>query len=924
MNNYAAIAGVFGYGSTALSGAQFLNRKALAAKAQFTTPRVEAPWLTAKTSDTALLLRANEIARSKSLIASTIGGSSTKLPSDPDLALSFATYGALDRLLTLAKAAADDKTGTLAREKLADRFGKGLDELSDYLAATHGEKLNVGFDRLKSTAVTLKAPLATADFAGKGISAQRADALTMLTGTEQISVTLSKGGRTDTVNVDLSTINGTITLDKLTDAINASIKSIPLLDSNGNPQLDGNGNAIPRYLSNFAVTKQSDGKWGLTLKGVETERVALADPLAAPALIVTSGLGTTDAPTSGRVVRFDSPEAGLSEKRLAELTAVDADATSMAAKLAKEKADAEYEKKVANAQKLGLPKPPRPEDVVKTVLAQMAPKATATDQYGNIFVVGTTSGDLGQQHNDGTPDLFLSKLDSEGNILWQRLIGTDGETRGAAIAVDANGDVVVAGTTEGSLVATDQIAGADSFVAKFTAGGEDVFTTQIDGAAIDEATSLAIDASGRIFLGGSVRGSLPNGTGIGEQDGYVVQLNATGQITARRQIGTAGSDQLSAMTVASDGSLLAVTYEDGVSMLRRLDATTLADLGGAVSLGAAKVTAIAVDKDSGRIAVGGTTLSDIEGATALNARSLGSDGFVAMMDADLGNASVRYFGTDATDSVDSLAFMGGKLYAGGRTGAVLGDSKVGRVDGFVARLDMAGGLEELRQFGQSGTTQEAVHVAASTAGSSVLGKLGLRGGDLSRQVPTKLIGQTSLREGDHFFLKIDGERKIRIDIKAGETFDELARRIRIATGNRMKATTTSSGGQISLSLGVRSNKNVDLIAGADGQDALSKLGLEPTRLYIPKASKGGNIIQPGGTYGLELDKSLAIDDKKSAQYVVKKLEAAVRTIQSAYRSLYWDDTKAQIASGLPANAASDPRLTAQMQAYRIALARLGG
>lgn len=919
MSNFTIYAGLIGTSTSSLGDLVYMNGKARAAKALFNTPKATAPW-TQKTPDTPLLVRANAIARLTHLFDTTAGGPAQ---ADPDVDLSFAAYGALDKLLTLAKASAEDKTDAATRTKLAERFDKGIEELQDYLATTHGTKLNIGFDRLKSTAESFKVKTKV-DTAGQTVSAQRADVIAGLTGTEKIAVTLTKAGRTDTVVADLSTVTGPLTLDAVAGAINTAIKSVPLLAADGTPTLDSGGQPVARYLSQYQVTKQADGRWGLALQGVETERVSLSDPGASSSLVVVSGLKSTDSPTTGRVLLFDDPAAGLSQHSLAELTAVDGDATAMASKLAQEEADAAYDKKVADARKLGLRPPPRPADAVETVLAQMAPKATATDKFGNIFVVGETTGDLGQQRNDGVSDLFLSKLDADGNVLWQRLIGSAAPTRGAAIAVDANGDVVVAGTTEGALTSKDQLEGADSFVAKFRANGDDVFTTQLDGAAIDEASSLAIDGSGRIYLAGSVRGALPGGTGLGGRDGYLVQLDATGAVKARRQVGTAGEDKLSAMTLAADGSVLLAVRQGTTSALHRLDGTTLASVGSALDLGDTQVTSLAVDKASGRVAIGGTTTADVTGAVQANARAAGTDGFVMLADADLGNATVRYLGTAATDSVDSLAFLGGKLYAGGRTGAVLGTAKVGNVDGFVARLDLNGGLEKLQQFGRLGTAQEAVLVAASASGSTALSKIGLRAGDQSQAVPTKLIGQTSLREGDHFFLRLDGDRKIKVEIKADDTFETLATRIRVATFNRVKATVSNGATGASLKLAMRSGVSVDVMAGADGHDALEKMGLEPTRLYTPKVTKGANVIQPGGTFALELDDALAIHDKQSAGFVVKKLEAAIKTTQSAFRSLYWDDTKARIASGLPNTPALDARQSAQIKAYKLALARLGG
>src|SRR3546814_8902072 len=70
------------------------------------------------------------------------------------------------------------------------------------------------------------------------------------------------------------------------------------------------------------------------------------------------------------------------------------------------------------------------------VFAQTTSNAVAVDGDGFTYVVGTTTGDLGLNRGDGDQDLFLTKMDSEGEVVWQRLLGAAGATEGTAIAID--------------------------------------------------------------------------------------------------------------------------------------------------------------------------------------------------------------------------------------------------------------------------------------------------------------------------------------------------------------------------------------------------------------------------------------------------------------------------------------------------------
>src|SRR3546814_16115344 len=81
-----------------------------------------------------------------------------------------------------------------------------------------------------------------------------------------------------------------------------------------------------------------------------------------------------------------------------------------------------------------------------------------------------------------------------------------------------------------------------------------------------------------------------------------------------------------------------------------------------------------------------------------------SDGFVARLDSGMAVQTVTYLGTSGTDRVDSLAFMAGALYAGGRTDGTLGAARTGPTDGFAARLDAASGtIAAIHQFRSAAT-----------------------------------------------------------------------------------------------------------------------------------------------------------------------------------------------------------------------------
>ena len=92
--------------------------------------------------------------------------------------------------------------------------------------------------------------------------------------------------------------------------------------------------------------------------------------------------------------------------------------------------------------------------------------------------------------------------------------------------------------------------------------------------------------------------------------------------------------------------------------------------------------------------------------------------------------------------------------------------------------------------------------------------------------------QTTARAGDHFFLSFDGGRRVRIELEEGDDFDDLARKLRVAGFGRLEAdvSRTSEGDRLRINALDNDGVTVELIAGAEGEDLLKRIGLEEVRL----------------------------------------------------------------------------------------------
>lgn len=876
------------------------------AKKAFTTPSTTAPWTQGASESGATFSQIAAVKALSTIIDTTTDSTLAKIP---DVQTAFTTYKALESLRVLAEAATSKTLSDTARASLQKTFAKGLADLQGYLGTADSDLLQIGFNSVVGSARTLgvESHYATSPVIGQGVNTTRAAAVAGLAGNEVFQVTLTRGATSEVVNVDLAQSTQPPTLDSVAAALNAAIGARGAVDSSGNPVLDASGNPVSQWKSRFVVEK-TDGKWGLTFKPSGIEKVSIDQAGAGDALMVASGATPTisgvTSPRSADVYKIEDLSTSLTWERLSRINTVDTAATARA-----EAAATAIAKATNTVPSSTDPKPDY------TVGAATAANGIATDAQGFSYIVGTSAGDIGSQLSDGKDDLVLTKVDSEGTVVWQRNLGAAGSAAGAAVTIAPNGEIVVAGSVSGAFNGSDADQ-TDLLVSRFNAKGEELSSTAIRQVGNESASAVTVGQDGSIYVAGRAS------TGGG--DAMIVKLDAGGKMVERRTIDSGGSDSISSLAIDGQGNLLALTSESGTATLRRIGAASLTQDLGSVALGNASARALAVSAD-GQIAVVGATSGALPGAQ-VNTPGGGLDAFVTLVSSDLSSASTSYIGTANTDQADSVAFLNGQLYVGGRTTGTLGQQKTGQVDGFVARIDPASGtVQTISQWGLLSSTVEPVRLSAVAGGATALGALGLHRGVLNQQASGDLVAETSLRVGDSFKISMDGATARTVTIAKGETMTSLAQKIRLITSSYATITTPFTDGASGLRIEVKAGHTLYLGSGADGADALSKLGLDPMRLVPPrvvdaKAAK----VTPGGRYNLGLGNDMTLSTSTTATAALKQVQDAVSMIKTAYRSLYWDDGKTAVVDGTLSTGGGSAYQQAQLANYQAALSRLSG
>ncbi len=203
------------------------------------------------------------------------------------------------------------------------------------------------------------------------------------------------------------------------------------------------------------------------------------------------------------------------------------------------------------------------------------------DARGNIYVTGSFDGIHGAFGTDtftthGVADIFVAKYDPNGHYLWVRQAGSNNEDVGQGIAVDANGNVYVAGYYSGPTLTFGSInlSGGKYFLAKYDSSGNVLWARQNGGSPVGvEVTGICTDGFGNIYTTGYFEGSMitfgsdtftlysPSYEGI-----FITKYDSAGNLKWAKQAGKTGFSFSQGISTDMNGNLLVTGIFDDTAI----------------------------------------------------------------------------------------------------------------------------------------------------------------------------------------------------------------------------------------------------------------------------------------------------------------------------------------------------------------------
>lgn len=319
---------------------------------------------------------------------------------------------------------------------------------------------------------------------------------------------------------------------------------------------------------------------------------------------------------------------------------------------------------------------------------------------GSVYVLGITYGSLDSANAASElrrSDAYLRKYDSYGKLVWRRQFGYEEREFPSSTAIDAAGDIIVAGSTEALLDGTPTPGVFNGFLRKYNASGDIVWFELLGP---DEPTSLngiATDPASNIYVVGDTGPYFSLNT-------FLTKYDASGNVVWLRQFQTDVSDGANGLAIDRSGNLYVVGLVRDFSSSAGPDAflrkySNLGNLRWSRQFGTIEwesAADIAVD-GNGNLFVAGTTTGSLHSATAGS-----NDAFLRMYNSSGSLLWGRQFGTPEPDTAWAVAVDGnGEVYISGETWGSLDSTLSGLIDAFVRRYSPEGDVVWARQFGST-------------------------------------------------------------------------------------------------------------------------------------------------------------------------------------------------------------------------------
>jgi gliding motility-associated-like protein len=215
--------------------------------------------------------------------------------------------------------------------------------------------------------------------------------------------------------------------------------------------------------------------------------------------------------------------------------------------------------------------------------------AITLDAANNIYVTGIFFGTvdfdpgpgISNLTSAGNEDVFICKLNNNGNFLWAKKIGGVSNDFCNAIVLDNTGNIFCNGYFDGTadfdpgngIFNMTALGATDIYVCKFTNDGTFLWAKQMGGTSSEAAYSIALDDQNNVYSTGFFWGTADFDPGpavfnlqsSGFGDGYILKLSSNGNLIKAGKLGGTNQVRSESLKLDKAGYIYLTGYFDGVT-----------------------------------------------------------------------------------------------------------------------------------------------------------------------------------------------------------------------------------------------------------------------------------------------------------------------------------------------------------------------
>ncbi len=189
-----------------------------------------------------------------------------------------------------------------------------------------------------------------------------------------------------------------------------------------------------------------------------------------------------------------------------------------------------------------------------------APFGVVETEDQNFIIAGSSdSADVDISNNNGSYDFWVLKITSNGSLLWERSFGGSEIDEARAITATNDGNFIIVGDTRSAdKDVSNNHGAADVWIIKMNTDGNLIWEKTIGGSSFDVARSVARAQDNGFIISGSSRSLNEGFTNQGQNDALLLKIDAEGNLVWKQTIGGDEIDYFYDAVQLNNASIIAV------------------------------------------------------------------------------------------------------------------------------------------------------------------------------------------------------------------------------------------------------------------------------------------------------------------------------------------------------------------------------